>query len=1214
MAPLPTLPAHRATLSRLTLTLARRVTFAIALALAAVTVTLSLTPTPATAQQQQPLDQILTPQDHEGILAQPWSEYGRVQTSGDWLALASPGAMTEEGVENPTGRVLLWHRENGLWVPRQVLRSQAPGSPSGNEFGRKVVMEGKRMVVSSLFGSEILHTYVLKAGVWVFDGMVTPPPGKDETVGSFGDDFALHGDTLAVSSTLGRVGMFDLGFVDIFQRTSAGWTHTARLKGTNPVGAPPVGSAVNFGYFLALTADTLYAAAINPSTASRLAIFKKTGATWVRAPDLIVDIPGAYLNAITLVPSGDRVFVGNSGQVREFSTRPPYALISQQTIYYNWQVRGNQTVSSGSEGVAVYRQTPGRGWDLDYTLYSNPDLQVWQITQAYLTGRELLVAGLDRAQGGTFCIRSLPRPTPLLEFSYSGDVTEQPPTPGLEDTTVGLNVGGRLIGQEVNPVVTLSVYLPPALVTGSTDPVPVNVSLTGGNDRFSLSTNRLVLQPGKKGDVKVSFKPIAAGGHRAVISFTVSGQTTPAARYEVAAYGVGTTSPMSFIRQPESGLYGPLEFRGLHVAVDSNSRPLTYRWLKNGAPVAGATGPSFYPKEGGRYIAEATNPRGEKVRSQEANVGFYGVLTPHVIAPMATPVRCAVAVSGPDITVKWRLEGVELLTGPDYAGTSTPVLTVKKTTGDEATLGGTYEATLSMPRAGGGGTLQATAQCNVYRNLPPVLDSFEGVDTYRVGDPVVTSASFTYFGPNVSTTIITYRGLPPGLRRTTSNGIIEGAPTTPGIYPVQVTLSVDGFTTTKTLKLTILPNGPPAGIYWGAIEAREGLADPGALMLDVTPTGVYTGLLFIGTTRTPLSGSLSTIPQTDTPERPLPVKIGGVSHLFWLRSTETPEMFQLMIRPVTSGTSQGFSQSSTGGFIGGIGSTGPGIGQFRAQEQSQPQSLSRKTQVHPDEDHLGFAFLIKPQAQPLPAENTGAYNFGLVSRTEDAELRGHGFGSLTIAASGRGSLVGQLPDGSALTGSLWATGDGTELYFHFADSRTRAVLYSTGGVPGDGGEVYWQRPPGTGRLYPLGFTQRPLVFYRSRYRPQTGQALLPSSAHQLELSAPDSQPDPTPVELTPRHTVRFAPGAGNPLQARLDIYVPTGFFSGQVTLRDPDLVNPERIITRIVQYRGMLLPDFDQGIGYFLLPGLPDAGADPPTNSSNTPIVSGSLLLNSAGK
>jgi hypothetical protein len=107
----------------------------------------------------------------------------------------------------------------------------------------------------------------------------------------------------------------------------------------------------------------------------------------------------------------------------------------------------------------------------------------------------------------------------------------------------------------------------------------------------------------------------------------------------------------------------------------------------------------------------------------------------------------------------------------------------------------------------------------------------------------------------------------------------------------------------------------------------------------------------------------------------------------------------------------------------------------------------------------------------------------------------------------------------------------------------------------------------------------------------------------------------------PDITVRIKPGgsvtppltANNPRGTTLTVVPASGSFSGGFVLVDNNPVLPTTKVTRIVSYRGLIVPDAGvlRGYGHFLLPKLPSAGP-PSTSTSTSPILSGQVVLEPA--
>src|SRR5262249_15443290 len=107
------------------------------------------------------------------------------------------------------------------------------------------------------------------------------------------------------------------------------------------------------------------------------------------------------------------------------------------------------------------------------------------------------------------------------------------------------------------------------------------------------------------------------------------------------------------------------------TAAASGSAPLTFQWSKNGAPIAGATGPTLTlnnvrAADSGAYVFTATNPAGS-VASDVAAVVVN--LAPPVITTqprsqtilVGEPVTFTVAAGGSaPFTYQWRKDGADV--------------------------------------------------------------------------------------------------------------------------------------------------------------------------------------------------------------------------------------------------------------------------------------------------------------------------------------------------------------------------------------------------------------------------------------------------------------------------------------------------------------------------------------------------------------------------
>jgi hypothetical protein len=78
---------------------------------------------------------------------------------------------------------------------------------------------------------------------------------------------------------------------------------------------------------------------------------------------------------------------------------------------------------------------------------------------------------------------------------------------------------------------------------------------------------------------------------------------------------------------------------------------------------------------------------------------------------------------------------------------------------------------------------------------------------------------------------------------------------------------------------------------------------------------------------------------------------------------------------------------------------------------------------------------------------------------------------------------------------------------------------------------------------------------------------------------------------------------------KLDLYMPTGFFTGSFKINEPVLGAENRFVLRTVFFRGMVIPQRRIGGGFFHFSPLPSRFAEPPTTDTTTPIYVGGVSL-----
>lgn len=1072
------------------------------------------------------------------------ADYGRsVSASESWLAVGGPF----KGYHDLAGMVFM-HRKSpdGKFGMHSLLPAPVIPGLDLRSFGRKVVSSGERVAVGNQKDGVVVYAHDSSSDTWRQEAALMPSAGWNRD--GFGHAMAMQGDLLVIGAFYDRK-------VCVYRHGDDGWQQEALL-------APPSSSTSgNFGEALSLDGERLLVGAPDGGSGTAY-VFERQSGQWnlaakLEAPKTIVrpGVPAASDFGGTVALSGSHAMVGREG-----------GLVASERVEGGWKPGRSIQLPDGLS--SVYR--PNLGLSGRTAIVSTVHFAAafgflkneWAlIPQALTPGPGLMYSqalfqnqiflGVD---GRTVRILDLTRP-PL--FSPKGDVTLL----NVDSRWGTLDAGEHLPNADVKRLVAITA------THQGTVPVSYTITTSGHVGDFVLTKQRLVLEPNNQDVVEMRFKPQGAGERRLVVTFTPEVPGLPAASYEIIAHVVTQPSFLQFTETPTPGIYGPDEFPGLHARV-AGTRPWAFRWLKNGRVIPGETSASLWPKEGGTYQVEVSNPHG-KLLSGSVPLGFYRIVTPEVVALKGRSSKCVLSISGPGMQVRWTREQGPVEEGREFSGTRTPVLTVKHSRQSEG-----FYAELTMSGLEEGWNVQAPLSLHAV-SPPEIVSDLDYESKWLLGEEGSRYFGLQYEGPSLSPAVFSFRGLPPGLKAD-ETGNIYGIPTTAGVHTFQITATVDGLTTSKSYRLVVTRMGVTPGIYWGWLQPSDDLPEAGAVVLDLQPSGSYSGTIQLGMSRTSVAGVLQAAFDEKPVTKAFPVTLLGRPQVFWIEVL-TDKRLGIQVRDVET-----------------------------TDDMSVLMSEPALIKAHGSQDVVG---------------SMGSYNFGLLCRDFGGfnELVGNGFGTLRVSADRRVTYAGQLPDGSAVTGTTWLSGattdsdDAERVYFYQGDAKTRALLRGAVKIKSDEPEVSrrleWQRPPSRGRVYADGVQPRELTFVASRYSVPANAALLPGTAQQIEFSALNTFLSPVPFTLTRQHRAVFGPGAANPLQTRLSFYAPTGFFTGQFTLRDEDPANSARILTRTVQYRGMLLPELGVGAGYFLLPSLPDPSAEPPTTLNSSPIVSGSVWI-----
>jgi hypothetical protein len=625
-------------------------------------------------------------------------------------------------------------------------------------------------------------------------------------------------------------------------------------------------------------------------------------------------------------------------------------------------------------------------------------------------------------------------------------------------------------------------------------------------------------------------------------------------------------------------------------ATASGPAPITYQWLKNNAPMVPARlGPvltlqNLSLADAATYTVRVTNPA--RTITASTRVAVLNPVMPTMVVAGAGRTATLAFVASPNLpAVSWRKVGSlnALANGTRYAGASTKSLLIKnivpEDSGDYEFICGDYGPSLPVE-------LRVVTARPDFTGFTPVLDV--GIVGAAYDDTLPVPPGLTRTPDSFSA------ALPAGLRLNAKTGRITGTPTVASRDQVQgdeVTFTVGNILGRVPVKVRLLIKPLPpgvAGVFTGIIHRGSPLGGPtgGRIDFTVLSTGAYTGRAIIGQDTLPFTGFVSVAD----------ILAHTASFSLSLKPRHLPSALAI---PLTI-DEDGDSDPTTAGVNGA-----PNLQAWR-NKWLPPESID-----------------------PFK----GYYTFGLRVPTEPGNLpRGHGYGSITVLATGATTAAGRLADGEAFTTSSHLSRLGEALIYQtLYTTATRGSVLGTLSLPGPAplsivGSLGWQRPPADParqRVYAGGFGPISLDAFGRLYTPP-GPTTIP-----MELPAATGNPatnarlafdttlgdDPLPVTADVTLAMRAGGGvkinAPNPKNTSLSLTPATGAFRGSYTTRDTDPRPPSTRppVTRTVSYQGMIVNDDGMlsGFGFFLRDALPKS--DGSTTPTNSPKHSGKVRL-----
>lgn len=711
----------------------------------------------------------------------------------------------------------------------------------------------------------------------------------------------------------------------------------------------------------------------------------------------------------------------------------------------------------------------------------------------------------------------------------------------------------------------------------------------------------------------------------------------------------------------------------LPLAANIKGRPtLSIAWKKNNAVIANAgfadiSKASAAVADGGTYTVEVTNSLGK--------VNTTATPTEIVVVDSGTsylPVQLGAAATftarvgaGPKTVVQYQwgrvtVEEVTIAPGPDgqngteddikeFQDVFTPLVAsaritgvntkTLKITGTTAADNGIYRVLVKGPDLGAGdaGVGGSDTDLRLYDKVPAFdADSPDIVAGKIVFPQGLIGADYTFQVPvdrsdvSQSPDKITATGLPAGLKVDPISGLITGKPTAvtkPEGVTVTITLAnkvkgtpakMTGTLIVRDLATTIV------GVWTGTVDRHPDLNGNlgGRFDLTVTAKATYTGKLVMGATTYSFSGALNV--NNPTPTGSVFIKRAG-------NPLPPPLRVDFSLNPTDNTIASGIVTD---------GSVTTGFGGWRQIYKAKVTEATK---------YLGYhtLSLALPLDSPLiPAdEDDGSTTVPL----------GAGYATFTVAADGKLTVAGKMPDGEAVSVATFLGPNGEIAIYNYMYKALKPGGSLLGEFEIDdkgdsvtanntlSGNATWVRPASTkatDRVFKDGFgipgapvsTPLGIVAIGGRYDPPAGGKVVLditestattnnayvdfiygsdldkayTSGGQPEVSDnPDSQLN---VGKASKVTAPKDPLI-NETKTTLTAAAKTGLITGSFTTTDnhPVYGMTPAVISRSVKFYGVIIRENGTlvGVGFYTMPLLPITGAGVGTDAKTTPNVSG---------
>lgn len=157
------------------------------------------------------------------------SQHGRfghaVAVSGDRAIIGAPGRVDFHTLR---GKAYIYRYSNGAWIQEVLLQSDPQSSPSQDNFGSVVDIDGDLAVVSTnlLSGAREVYVFRRNADGWTREAVLQAPPGQTDA--EYGASIAVEDDLIAVGAPGQTANQH--GAIYIYRFDGANWSSEETIQ------------------------------------------------------------------------------------------------------------------------------------------------------------------------------------------------------------------------------------------------------------------------------------------------------------------------------------------------------------------------------------------------------------------------------------------------------------------------------------------------------------------------------------------------------------------------------------------------------------------------------------------------------------------------------------------------------------------------------------------------------------------------------------------------------------------------------------------------------------------------------------------------------------------------------------------------------------------------------------------------------------------------